>query len=443
MISAATRLALSSGCLVALATASSAWSQTADVTNLTEPRAYTGIQAGVSWSDNLGRATDNIKSSAFGLLGLDFGYDRDSPRLRSHLDVNTVYQSYTNKAFNDGFVGEIFGSGALKLIGDKLEWTAQDNFSQARVDPFVPVGPSNQQNINLFSTGPDLALSIGAQTVLRVSGRYALATYEATDFDNERTGGTVALVRRTGPSSSISINGSVDQTTFKEGSYSGYETRSGYFSYRLAGRRTGGFADLGYLEVTGVGTNLGGPVANLGVTHKVSAISSLTVSVSTRYGDAGQILRARQEQDGAGTGQSTFVSAADPVQDRVASIRWNAVGVRTRLTVNVERSKTSYSQSTFLDRDQWRYSAVIHRRLTQRLDIDAELRAATEDFANVNASNKDLQASLSLGARVGQQTVLRLRYDRFSRSSGEIGGGFSENRIGLVAQFAPSLLQAR
>lgn len=418
-----------------------AGAQEAATTGLMPARLYAGIEAGAVWSDNLGRDSGGGREGGYALLGLDVGSDRQSALLNSHIDINTAYQKYSDNRFRDGFVGEAFAMGAFKIVPDKLEWAFQDNFSQAKVDPLAATGPTNRQVINVLSTGPNLKLSLGQQTYVRLGAEYSRSSYEATDFDNDRVGGSVGLGRQLSPGSTLSINSNYERTTFTDGPYRGYDTRSSYLSYRVAGPRTDLSVDAGYLDILGLSRNLGGPLVNLTVTRRFTPRQTLAVSYDIKFGDAGQTLRARQQQAGADPYQGDWLNAADPVKDSRVMARWMFDAPRTRLTVGLEGAKTEFTQSTQLNRNHYRATLQAYRRMTERLNAALEIRLGREEFASV--TNEDFESIASLGIKTGQNLTLRVQLEHFDRSGTSYAGGFTENRIRLVATYLPAAFRPR
>ncbi len=89
-----------------------------------------------------------------------------------------------------------------------------DNFGQTQPDLLTPVTPANSENINYFSTGPDLTLRLAPTTELRLGARYSLVNYQISPFDSDRVSGSLVLTRSIAERSSVSLNAEHDRVEF-------------------------------------------------------------------------------------------------------------------------------------------------------------------------------------------------------------------------------------
>ena len=122
----------------------------------------------------------------------------------------------------------------------------QDDFGQAALDPFTPTTPTNLENINYFSTGPDFALHFGASSYLNASARYARAQYETSPYNSNRLLGNLAWGYQLSAQSSVSLNGDTERVMFQNTALnSDFDRSSGFVRYEVQGARTGLSVDLG------------------------------------------------------------------------------------------------------------------------------------------------------------------------------------------------------
>ena len=83
---------------------------------------------------------------------------------------------YLQNAYGNQFIGRFDGRADVALIPERVIWVLTESFGQAQIDPFVAVVPTNLENINYVSTGPDATLRLGPTVFLDLRARYSKAT---------------------------------------------------------------------------------------------------------------------------------------------------------------------------------------------------------------------------------------------------------------------------
>ena len=82
-------------------------------------------------------------------------------------------ESISIDTYDDEFLGGLDGTVYYRFIPERFAWSIEDNFAQIAVNGLAVDTPDNRQNLNYFTTGPDIILPLGARTALEVSGRYS------------------------------------------------------------------------------------------------------------------------------------------------------------------------------------------------------------------------------------------------------------------------------
>src|SRR5690606_16682042 len=123
-------------------------------------------------------------------------------------------------------------------IPDRLQWVFEDSFGQAQDDPFAPSTPDTREDLNYFSTGPDLLVRFGSTGFTRVYGRWSSTTYETSPLDAERTTAGLSVGRRASESSELSLNGVTESIDFDADASTDYDRKSAFIGYRVDAART-------------------------------------------------------------------------------------------------------------------------------------------------------------------------------------------------------------
>src|SRR6202049_4466336 len=178
-----------------------------------ETLAY-GVDVGVGESDNVTLVPTNKVSQTMALADVDFDFKKQS-RL---LDVNAKGYftdiNYLQGAYGNEVIGRFDGAAHVALIPERLTWALSDDFGQAALDPFTPTTPTNLENINYVSTGPDLNLRLGPTSFFNASARFARAQYQTSPFNSNRLIGNLAWGLQLSAQSSASLNGDTERVLF-------------------------------------------------------------------------------------------------------------------------------------------------------------------------------------------------------------------------------------
>src|SRR5690606_21025406 len=151
-----------------------------------------------------------------GQLAVGLLWQEERRRLRADVDVDVSYQHYFDDEFDDDLFGGIDGMLLLGLVPERIEWLIQENFGQTRIDPLGAVTPNNREDINHFTTGPDVTLRFGQATSLRLSGRYSATDYETSVLDGTSRLGMLSLIRHLSPASALSLSGSHERVEYDD-----------------------------------------------------------------------------------------------------------------------------------------------------------------------------------------------------------------------------------
>jgi hypothetical protein len=394
------------------------------------------VEAGVGHSDNITRVETEKVDETLATIGANVEWMERTRRLEADVLVDLDYVEYLDDTYDGEVLGTADANLVFGLVPERLLWQVQDSFGQAQSDPFAPVTPDNSENVNYFTTGPDLMLNLGSQNSMRLFGRYSTTNYEVTDLDGERTGGGLSLIRALSGASSVALNGSVEESEFDNPASSGYENRSVSVSYDFTGGRTTISSQLGYswIELDD-GTKNGGELIEINITREMSSASSLMFSLGSQFSDAGNSLRGLASA-GTGGGPGQIVASSDPFENRTASLAWNFQRNRTGISLGVAYDESIYEEQTQYDRTRISYHGNYSRQLRPTLTFMLAARFSEDEFDLSGLKFDDTQASASLTWEMSRHLGLRASLDHFARGSSQPGGDYDENRAFLTITYS-------
>jgi hypothetical protein len=389
------------------------------------------VSTGIGHSDNISRVDEGAIDETLASAGLMVDWEERTRHISGDALINLSYVEYLDDTYDAEVLGTATGNVDFGIVPERFHWLVEDTFGQARTDPFAPVTPDNRENINYFSTGPELRLRFGQAMTANLYGRYSDTTYEDSPLDAERVAVGLALGRDLSERSNVALNLSADESTFDEASARGFQRRAAFASYELgSGGRTTVNAELGYswLEMDGEDEE-GGLLVDLAVTRQLTASSSLSVSAGKNFSDAGESLGSS-----AGGGMTEITASADPFESTEAAVDWQFTRRRTSIGLGVAFEERSYETQSQFDSKSIYYRANFARQLRSTLRFETHATLVNEEFENgVGTDTFSVEALLDW--RFGRHVGLQFRIERNDRSSSESTGAFTENRAYLGFTF--------
>jgi hypothetical protein len=394
------------------------------------------VEAGVGHSDNITRVESGEVDETLATVGANVDWTKVTRRLDADVLVNLDYVEYLDDTYEGEVVGTADANLNFGLIPERLLWQVQDSFGQAQSDPFSPVTPENSENVNYFTTGPDLMLNFGTQNSMRLFARYSTTNYEVTDLDGERLSGGLSLIRALSGASNVALNATTEENEFDNPANTGYERRSTSVSYDFTGGRTTISAQVGYswMELDS-GTKNGGELFELSITREVSDSSTLELSAGSQFSDSGDALRGISSGGGGG-GPSQVLATSDPYENRDVSLTWDFRRNRTGISLGASYEENSYEVQTQFDRTRIVYNASFSRQLQPTLSFMLTAHYSEDEYEVSNLEFDDLQASASLTWNMSRHLGLRLSLEQFDRGSTQPGGDYDERRAYVTVTYS-------
>ena len=400
------------------------------------------VGAGSFYSDNVGRTPTDEESDGAANVGLRFAYRRDKRRFDALIDSDLEYREYFKSTYGSDLVGGLTGTLNYWLLPDRLAWAVEENFGQTYTRLTDVETPDNRQNVNYFSTGPNVFLPITDRTELRGQARWAKSSYGETETtSSHRFTGTLGLVRRLSEHSLVSLNGSgekVEYDNLPDGS--DFTQRSAFLGYEAEGARTTLTAQGGWTTFTAPNGDHGGLLANASVSRKIGARSTLALTLGTGMTDAAEAFRRDQTLGGVVKGNEAVTNSPDPFRSDYATLVWNLSGVRNRFAATTEwRRDVGQGNTTVQERAEVGSHVELSRRLTPALTGSVEGVYRRDKFADSGFHFDEWSIGPVLNWAFARSLAVTLRYDYFRGSGHAVGQGdvrdYTENRVSVAFSF--------
>ena len=393
-----------------------------------------GLGIGAGYSSNIARTDINEIEETIGIASVDLTWLERTRRLNADVTVNMSYFEYLDDSVDSEWFGRADGFVVLGLVPERFTWLFQDSFGQVQSDPFLPSTSETRENLNYFTTGPDLTLRFGASTFVRAFARYSGVDYEESLLDAERVGGGFAIGRQISRSSEFALNGIVEDVRFDDLPAQDFERQHLFLSYDIEGSRTQVRTELGYTWLELEEGDTGGALASISISRSVSPSSSVLLSLETRFTDASEALRAGAVSIGGG---GDVTATADPFENRSAALRWRYSRNRTSIMIGASWHDDNYEQESLFDRTRLAYEASLTRAVSPAVQVGFRAILTEEEFDTAQFEAEEMQFAFDLTWRIGRMLGLTLTLDHTTRNSPGNLGEFDENRAYLTLSYRP------
>ena len=401
------------------------------------------IRGGIAHSDNIGRKnTDEVSET---ILTVDGTINLSHVTRASEflLQGSLGYRHYLDDTYDGNVVGNMLAAARFTLVPETVTWVFEDRFGTLQQNPYQAETPDNIENINNFSTGPDLHFVIGNVTALDMGARLRVNTFEESDLDNDVLGGNIALVRAISSKRNVSLNYSLDQVDYDDDilgrdydrqlAYVGFssEMSRGMVSFKLGGNR------VEFDDDTLAEGSADGLYANVEFSRQITSRSSFTASYDQQYSDAGNIFREFQDP-GRSTQSSNgdVVGAGEPFEGQRFRVGWNMVRARTTWNLSVNAYNEDYVSRDILDRNRFGLQGGVSWQLGSGWTVSGGLRLEQGQFSSADRDDDDLTLNVGLTRRLSRTLDLNVNYMRADRSSTEPLAEYTENRVALTIGYS-------
>ena len=418
-----------------------------------------GVDAGVGESDNITLVPANRVSQTLAIADLDFSLKGHGARLVEDVTGDFTYLDFLQHAYDRQLLGRLSGDLSYALVPGALTWTFQDNWGQAQVDPVQTLVPTNQQNVNYFSTGPEWYERLGGTEFMDVSVRYARVDYSATPIAGNRILGALQLGHDLSAQSNISLNGNFERILYDNTALNqDYDLSRVYGRYQLSGARSDLGLNLGVSLISGATHSNAGFFGEFQGSRKLSPGFTFHTTLGRALTDTSSSFNNLQTSavaagGGPAGGNSAVSSSPAPLTSSVYTSEYVTAGLeffrnRTDVVLQSRLERDAYVTQPQYDGSRATIGITAERKLTHVLTAQAfgNYNRYSYDHENFTATStgyvyQDGLYGVAVKLREGRGLEVRLRLDRATRdvSRGQ-GTNYTENRVFLTVGYRPEPL---
>jgi hypothetical protein len=398
---------------------------------------------GVGHTDNLNRSSSNAVSQNILQPTFNFMFNQQGSSLQTQIVGLLQYTDYLQGYFGNEFRGQLSGLMNWTISPHRLNWVAQDYSSVEPVNTRFGNSPANQQQVNVFVTGPSLTFQLGAQSGWQgqTDLRYINTTASKTkDFNSQRGLAAMRALHDLSATSELSFNLEGIHVNFENANSLATATR--YDEYNLYGHYQSHLAHvdmdlaLGASRVSFAQNWRGhsGLLARASLAWHVDANNTLQIGGVDQLADATtdlaqppQLATAQLTNPTVLVGRTVISPAV--FRDRSVNLGYTYQGVRFGFTFSPYYTQLRQLNGSDLSRDGYGGLAGITYQLSPLTTLGANLGAQTTRYLSDDSRDRDETASINLSQQLTPHWSwsVALRHDR--RHSTRVGFGYTENEV--------------
>jgi hypothetical protein len=266
-----------------------------------EPALDYSVGVSLKHSDNINYSEHDPVSEDVLAPRLDFTFTQKGSTLQANAAGSLEYRDYLHGRFGSELHTLLAGTAIWTLLPERLDWFFQDNAGREPINALQSNAPSNQQQTNVFTTGPTLHARFGEALQGQFDARYT-NTYADTSsqFNSDRYSALGALLYTLTPSDTLSGNVSGSQVRYDRAQSRGfdYERQDAYLGYQRTSRAFTLEGAVGYshLDLKGGEGSRSGSLLRASVRWNPNPRTSVGLWLARQYSDAAQDLVFSPEQ---------------------------------------------------------------------------------------------------------------------------------------------------
>jgi hypothetical protein len=272
----------------------------------------------------------------------------------------------------------------------------QDNYGSVARDPRAVETPDNRQNLNYFTTGPDLQFHFGPRTNLRFEGRYSDVQYEASTSDQDRARALVELRRLVASKASWSLQVSTTNVDYKLAALGQYDVDEAVLGFDATGARTDLSLGAGYTRLRRDTGDDSGLLARAALTRKVGTRSQVTIGFGTQFADTADVFQLDQTARGIVLGNGEAAVSNDPYRMDYADFIFGTQGSRADISFYASYRREDHETLPAFNRKYSSARLDLTRRFTPRVSASLGAGYSNNQFgtAGIELKEKTLDAAI-------------------------------------------------
>jgi len=392
------------------------------------------LELGVEHSNNVTASGADPIATATSTVGLQADFNQQAANYSLNIEPGLQYRSYSETTFDDQLFVSLDAGLLWNISKQRFSWTFEDYLDQSAIDSTSASTPFNQQDTNVFLTGPDVTFRLGPVQRIELLARYLDFYYENTDADNNRYGVLARWIRQPNAVSTYGLNVDAADIRYKDPLNNEDYTR--YDAFVSIEKKLSTYdldIKLGYTEIErDFSENLDDFLAQARLNYRINSKSSINLSAISEYTDSSRnFLLSRASREGVRSFNTQINGSVFYLQQAFAGYTWsdhiNVVNIE--YSINTDEYDAVNSD---LDRKVQNYRLGINRAITGHLSVSFDAQLGDSEYSGLSRKDEDTSVGLAFSYRMSRSLSLQLGAQRSERESSTETLNYVEN-IGYMS----------
>ncbi|MEJ0005647.1 MAG: outer membrane beta-barrel protein [Steroidobacteraceae bacterium] len=398
-----------------------------------------GVTLGMGETDNVGETSDK-RSQTLALAGLDFGWIRTGSALEANVAGNFNYVEYVEGAYSAQLLARFDGTTSLSLFDDHLKWYLQDDFGEGQLNPFLSATPTNLEQVNVVTTGPEVTLRPLSDTVLQLGARYSQTSYQTSPLDGSRAAENLLLEHLLSGNSNVGLGAELEQLKFDDKSVNeDYDRSRFYLRYELGGAHTHITTLVGETQSNDGGSWAATPFVKIDLAHDLSQRTSLAVTAGRELTDASDAFT--DVRGGAAGGIAVAaapLTTADYLRNYI-SAGLQATGRQTTIGATAYWERDTYAVDNTFNVTRGIIELRAGRQLSAAISADIFTTIMRSQYFTQDADINTYAVGADIKWQASRTLSVAGRYFHNTQSTPGTDFGYSSNLIFVTVTYRPLL----
>lgn len=395
--------------------------------------------ATATYSDNAGRTTNApVAATALDLLG-GLHFVHNSPVLYADAAGSFLQRLY----LQGQLANETIPAGNLNLVwrpaGDTFIWTVTDTLGQISTQPFAALVANDRQNVNVFSTGPDVRLAFDSEDHFDLLGRYGLDTYGNSELNDRNYRGRGALAHDFGASGSlVALVYDYRRIDFELSTLGIADIQQAYGQFRLSGARTYVVLEGGQDQLEqGSNPREHTPHILALLQRHLSETLLFEAAYAHRYTNAGESFVTSSRDAFTAGGDQTVQAVALPFEQSYGYAELKRYKGRLQLALDITAGRENYPSDPTSERHTTGTNLSLDYQLASRMTCNFRAGYYKQTFPVLLQTEEWVSGSAGVTRQLGPSLALSLSVMRTKGTGDVLNARFTEDRAWLVLSYEP------
>jgi hypothetical protein len=370
--------------------------------------------------------------------------NKETPRVKTDWSAGVVREMYSQDVLGNHDYFDVTWGLDLQLVPKRFQWRFEDTFGQILVEPTKPDTPLNREGLNVFATGPTIALPINDRTEFRAYGIARNSVYpDDPTAGAKSTEADIGFARHASDRTEFGFHLAESDGEFVNPGMNPYETEKAYFHFAAKGSVTTLTADVGVNRALKPVVTGNEPYLKLDIKKKLSTGSSLELSLSDQITNSAEQFGALAREQPPGQTLEVIESVYELRTARLGYLRTEG---RLEMKLGVSaRKEEPIDEPTIPDRYYQVFDASIYRVWGSKTGIRF-FGTLTKRRFDQGATREDTDTETGFEiAKPFRSPVCRwvIEFSRYARNSTDPLAEYTEHRIGAYVRYSKFIFQRK